>query len=522
MYTFEKLPVRSVLADVPFAMPLETLLALPEYVTRNPQAPKFNLPGVVNRWLGSFGWQRATKIMNPYIWAPGWDASQLEALIIGPFRDTSRPPLEIDMESLYTPEFPGHYRLRQETDASYPQYEIVHFIGHVRRHNGDPTLDLGEGVGDALGAGALRDALVMARTRLLILHVPVLQFDDAVRLAGFVVGSGGPAVLVVIGGEAEKISGNVAEHLARLQQFQWGHDLERYFSFLYLNLIHNFPLPQAVDPNVGAQLQDTEITVRLLYGENGENALQFNRLMDVLDERLAKAREQSLQYNNSIWDLRQRAERMLHRSQADALASQLAAAEKEISDLLAGIDKRTEQLQEIRGNIQSHESQGVGPLLGVTEAVPEMEVAMAERPPQLFKEMESALLTGAGRAPRVLNANFLDPSNPREMLPPYRGLTPDSDCELLVDVGPLWDKQQSIVKGASEFPTHALRQDVTGWEIEVVLVSDDFSPHASTAMIWVPRGRPQLPLPERAAHVRARPRSFSLARSPLSHRPSQR
>lgn len=45
MYLIHRAPVRPVLAREPAKMPLHVLLALPAYVTSNPDTHPFNMPG---------------------------------------------------------------------------------------------------------------------------------------------------------------------------------------------------------------------------------------------------------------------------------------------------------------------------------------------------------------------------------------------------------------------------------------------------------------------------------------------
>ena len=55
MYLIHQVPVRPLNGYVPARMPLHVLLALPEYVTRDPAVQPFNMPGAIGRLLGHFG-----------------------------------------------------------------------------------------------------------------------------------------------------------------------------------------------------------------------------------------------------------------------------------------------------------------------------------------------------------------------------------------------------------------------------------------------------------------------------------
>jgi hypothetical protein len=60
------------------------------------------------------------------------------------------------------------------------------------------------------------------------------------------------------------------------------------------------------------------------------------------------------------------------------------------------------------------------------------------------------------------------------------------EYDLLLDVGPRWDRATSIVHGNRVFPDHALPPTSDGWKIDVVVVSDDFDPALSMGRIWLP------------------------------------
>lgn len=87
---------------------------------------------------------------------------------------------------------------------------------------------------------------------------------------------------------------------------------------------------------------------------------------------------------------------------------------------------------------------------------------------------------------RVLNANFADPIQSR-VLEPDEGLVAEHAYDLLVDVGPRWETIKSIVSGKANFPEFALPPDRDGYRVQVVIVSQDFSPSIVSAQIWVPR-----------------------------------
>jgi hypothetical protein len=91
-------------------------------------------------------------------------------------------------------------------------------------------------------------------------------------------------------------------------------------------------------------------------------------------------------------------------------------------------------------------------------------------------------------APRVLNANFAEPDQAQQrVLEPYDGLVAGQEYDLLLDVGPRWKSIKSIVTGQANFPEYALPPDQEGYIVQVVVVSEDFSPNMVSAQIWLPR-----------------------------------
>jgi hypothetical protein len=93
----------------------------------------------------------------------------------------------------------------------------------------------------------------------------------------------------------------------------------------------------------------------------------------------------------------------------------------------------------------------------------------------------------------VLNANFAEAPGPAAaaatVLGPRQALVAGRPYDLLVDVGPRWDKIESLVTGNAAFPEEALPPGPDGYVIEVMLVSEDVTPNIATAEIWLPRSR---------------------------------
>jgi hypothetical protein len=312
-------------------------------------------------------------------------------------------------------------------------------------------------------AAALRDALVAACTRLLILQVPRTQFDDAVRLAEFLVLGGCPAVLTAAGRD----SGT----------------LDVYFLNLYANIVHNKSLWQVAQPESWMEEEQGGLMVQLVHGQGAFDLLQFNRWLDALRERSTRAREKAERWNDSMGRLLATARQLLHRSQLSAIQQRV----KPVADLTSRISNLASTLE---GSLDwAHEGGGAEPLSQIAEALPSVEAEALELNklyPQLKAELDDEVSMQTARAPRVLNANFADPKTQR-MLEARSGLIPGEFYDLLVDVGPRWSKVQSIVIGRADFPEDALPVDKEGYVVQVVVVSEDFSPHLVSAEIWVPR-----------------------------------
>jgi hypothetical protein len=110
-------------------------------------------------------------------------------------------------------------------------------------------------------------------------------------------------------------------------------------------------------------------------------------------------------------------------------------------------------------------------------------------------------------AARVLNANFAEPGA-GEVLEPHRALAAGREYELRVDVGPQWEGGQSLVRGKKTFPGEHLPPVADGWTIQVVLVSDHFTPATACGEIFLPvRGGRSSPV---AGGVRGAPGPLAL------------
>ncbi len=455
MFTEEALSVQPDLAQVPAQLPFSILLCLPEYVTSDQGAPRFNLMASIGRLIGRAGSAGAMGVFKPRIWAPGWKDTELHQFVTSPFQD--RPEL---FQGLH----PAALRALDFVSVSEAgwAYDIVHFIGFVDERGGFASLILGHGSPSYLRAGALLDALLSARTRLLVLQVPKQQFERTYELAKVIVAGGGPAVLAVTGRD----SGTV----------------DRYLLNTYANILHNFEIPELARPedwliyqqltvqDTGVQQQQQHsLNVRIVYGTGGRHLLRLDPYVDTLSQRLNNVWAEIVSGTGELSVLQQTQGPYLHKSQLQILA-----------DPSLGHDAVLPIVTELRDKLSRiawhHESDGVVPSSQIDQSIAELETHAIQ-----IRELKAE----AAQSPRVLNGNFSEVREPKP-LGRSDALRPGQAYDLLVDVGPR--KSDSIVSGNSAFPENVLPPGVEGWRIQVVLVSNDFCPNVSSSFLWVPSG----------------------------------
>jgi hypothetical protein len=482
---YEKHPsdAKHYLADVPVEMPLEILLALPDYAGKDRAAPIFNLPAAVSGLLGQFGWERASRILSPKIWAPAWTPEQIYGFATSPFSERPEFFEGVPGSRLVVTDFPGTGDLRDTFplgralagDAAYPgrpglpEYDIVHFIGAVEWKDGDRALRLSEHEARWLPVRNLLEALQAARTRLLILHVGTRHVPVARDLARSMVDLGGPTVLV-----AACTDPGLAN---------------TYFADVYAGIVHNNSLESAAEPKPWILKSPFGLSIDLYHGQGGSEVLRFDRWLESLSERTqelkTKVESAAAPQPADIAGLRAQAEPFLHRSQTRALDSRLEEATERLTSLRESVAKLSNDLEiELDWD---HESGGAEPLSKIADIFATVETEAAEVT-GLYPGLKAEVDSTVENAPRVLNANFADPAAGR-LLQPSEGLLAGQTYDLLVDIGPRWNKVPTIVTGHAEFPADAMPPDPAGHVIDVVLVSDDFTPQVVSGKIWLPRSR---------------------------------
>jgi hypothetical protein len=494
MYQVLPLNVPTALADTSVRLPINILLALPPILTQSAGSRLFDHPGLFAQLLGRFGWEHSTNVCHPRVWAPAWDDEQVVRFFFG------RPaaPPESSPENLRETAPPWQRELRTGwQQPSGPEYDIIHFVldarqfasllarepGFVPEAQGpDPVAEASR----AFRAGALRDVLVGSQTRLLILHASdentgpdrIRAQTQALSLAAYIAGGGGPAVLVVLGS---------------------GKDLDDYFLNFYRELLHNRLLSEAARPP--AHL-DPGVDVRLVLGAEGDQLLRLDRFMDDQDQQLNYI---EWFVNHAFLHYSQAQLGLLHRTQWENLHARF---EDRRSALRSSISNLRARLNEVRGRVWDHESEGIVPLSQAAEDIAELEGLLEPtlgRQPQLLGggglaagkgggeeesavgEWSSLVEEEARQAPRVLNANFADRPE-GTVLGPTTALVSGREYSLLVDVGPRWSTIPSLVVGNAEFPEDALPPDEDGHDIQVVVSSDDFEPRLVSGQIRLPSG----------------------------------
>jgi hypothetical protein len=464
MYRCYELPVKPQLADEALRMPIDILLALPDYVVRDEASLIFNLPGAINVLMGGSGWESATEVMLPRIWAEQLSDEQLSQLVQSPVGEKTRPFPTAQIKSLRAKLGLSPFKTMR-AKFNFSRYDIVHFTGNIEQNG----LDLGERL---LPAETLQSRMVNAR--LLILQNPggkndlrpELYAERARRLVEIVTMSGGPPILVVSGRDSAS--------------------LNRYFFNLYANIVHNQPLAAAAHPGQ----DDANVWAELFVGEGGDEMLRFDRLFDNLSSRAQTVR-QSIEpitersHKNSLKEMMA----CLHSEQIKLLEKQMESIDEEFSSdakrLLSQVKNLNLELLDY-----NHETGGAMPLAKSSKAIINIEAEaerLRERYPQVMAELNAVLRENALKAPRVLNAAFADPQQ-QLVLGPRTPLVANREYDFIVDIGPKWNATPTLVKGSSGFPEKALKvDDDGGYLIHVVFISEDLEPTVASNWLWVPQ-----------------------------------
>ena len=232
------IPVRPVVGQDVVSLPLNWLLALGEHATSWWQQPAFNLQATTEALLGEPG--NVDKVLRPYVWA--------------------QKPEQDRVREHRVPDFLG-IAGDLPSERQWRRFDVVHCLcdlGHGP--GGNPFLSLGQ----LIYPGMLRDALVDAGTRLLILQTVEQNVRPEMlseRMAEMIVGGGGPSVLVVAGKDLKA--------------------LNRYLVKVYSAILRN----QSLDTLANVEIPDSRIV--LVHGQGATRALQFEGLIQHMEERLS-------------------------------------------------------------------------------------------------------------------------------------------------------------------------------------------------------------------------------------------
>lgn len=467
MYQSNRLNFRHDLAAVPPHMPIDILLALPEYVT-GPEnvAYLFNLPGAINDLMGGAGWESAAQVMKPYVWAPQWNNEQLMKFAADPFGSNKHPFPQLNPDELR---------------PTRGEFEIIHFIGSISIQEDElPALNFGcDAIPPVFSVKDLKRELIGLGTRLIILQNPVFLKEVAAaekylhrasQFAESIIAAGGPAVLVIAGADQPEL-------------------VNTYLTDFYANIVHNQPLSAAAQPKPEI---DSRLWVELFVGEGGEEILLISRLRDELYSKIENIRlTVEPMVGASLGTELDQMKPYLHTSQLRAIKSHAKETgafelEEEVSERASRVLDSTRKM---RMDLDySHESGAAIPLGESSRAMPmvEAESTRLETIYPAVAELRSELNTQASKAPRVLNAGFADPRAGR-VLNPREPLVAGQEYDLIIDVGPRWSTIPSLVTGNENWPESALPPDKKGYPIHVVFISDDTEPKLFSSWIWVPR-----------------------------------
>ncbi|MCA9905984.1 MAG: hypothetical protein KC547_19140, partial [Anaerolineae bacterium] len=395
MFQHEPFDSITPLAQVMHKLPVRIMMALPDYVTRNPGAPIFELTGIISTVLRGTDWAGAQRVFQANYWAPDWSDARLAAL---PRPEHNEPP---------APNIVG--RIDEFPQFTTRAFAITHFTGLLASSD---HLDLG--AGRVLPVDELADALSTLQTRLFILQVlPSESFPRARDLAAMLVRRGTPAVLVI--------------------QTDNQADLNEFFLQMYFNLAHDLPLVEMVGyTNINAL---NSIQAYLATCANAAEILNLREYRAALRTRLLSnldtLRRLQAELRPIYDDL---TERGRHTTEdIDDIFGQtdqsLSAAADEVGYALNDLERIPERWD--------HETEGIIPLSQVEQQTQMAEAQandLAARSRALQRRAEDELPGGFGTSTRGSAARPAPAEPPREtdeispprQRPGHAGAIPDS------------------------------------------------------------------------------------------------
>jgi CHAT domain len=340
----------------------------------------------------------------------------------------------------------------------------------------------------------LSDELLLAKTRLLILHVSNAEVANAKKLGEAVTLAGGPTVIVVACGSAKATSD--------------------FFSALFEQILSDSEITLAARTAYSRCASTASVDV--FTGSGGDSLLAHEPLIQLLTTGILTRRIRSKVLRDQIYATKEAVRPYVHDDQlasafepATSLIDYIDAATGYTEDIVASAKELRVGSSPLRAvqaaNAQSslsaldgwldHSGAGISLLRQSLQPVEGFhrsrfaDLSLHETTPPVTKSIADILTTlieHARNAPRVLNAAFVD----RESKPVDRRLAFVEGCRyaLLADIGPRWDVLESIVEGNAAFPERALDVDEgqTSVLLDLVLVSEDVDERVAFAQFVLP------------------------------------
>jgi hypothetical protein len=376
--------------------------------------------------------QRHLWVLRPYIFAPEWNDDELGSLL-----NYGVPGTRSMMGSKVNPR---EVREKSFTDPA-KSCEIIHLSGVVNMVPDQlGTITYGQnGASDPFYIFLKR--FQQLKTRLLIIETSSEDnlLNNTLNFAEGLAGHNGPSVLVVSGAQRSEIN--------------------TYLTHVYLRLLENVPLPELIKPRFTRKL---EVLGHLFYGQGVEDSLRLPPPI-----AWSPAKEEETPEKGSI-----------------------------NTGKPGGRDKgETRGDEEITSDAnEAFEEPPIYPYTeakGADEPKPELSPPTVPYKPNI-SHAKPPLIPPELPA-RFLNANFAEEIS-SHFIRLDESLVAGRIYELLVDIGPLWTKDTSLLGNSAAFPETAVLNLLTEedrnrdeYQVQVVFASQDFSPTIASAILCVPR-----------------------------------
>jgi hypothetical protein len=488
MYVQEKIDVSSGMADSAVVPPYYVFVALPEYIS--PTATNEHFSIMETLWNVFHISQRTPTLFQPRVWAPAWSDAEIHSYLTRPLPEGFWPFAPLQPLSLRAKSFLEPSEAISEEWFKPPCYDIVHVVCIVQNPRpGRFWLDDGN---KTWSPEDLAKKLDQCRTRLFILQCSDPNTWPSCREFAKNLVQAGAAAALVMGGPVDF--------------------LRSYCTKIYGDISHNRPLSEAT--SVPEWMESTNSSVFFIRLSDGDSLLQLDGWIGSLSEQLRYWQKAVETQNDYMLKLHveavQATSPFVHSSQLEKVTSAVHAESEESGQLIRRLGEQLKILSALPPQPWHHESEGSLVISGATHSLrslrpqlgaiteTQLDIARASLGSLSAEEKfpfkwQYRLQEEVHSAPRVLNAGFRVPGE-EHMISEKQPLLAGHDYELLVDIGPRWDKLQSLVTGSAEFPEKALPPDDYGYLIDVVFLSEDFSPPLVTGRIFLPahsgRSRP--------------------------------